>query len=304
MTDQKDLDWWLAKAATLEWTWAKTYADSAPHWYVVDGRTEGMNTEDYARAGRVIRRFGKPGKFYEHTNIYLVDEEGGYKYWFMPGDDIDYDATLINRATLDKTYGRQNAVDTTSQHDSMYDTIGPDYDAMWTKPEDLEENEAVQKLVREHFGAYAPTTLDIGCGTGLLLDLGITSPALYTGVDPSQGMLNELVLKHPKVKELHALTAEEWMARHRPKPRSYELVAALFAPVSYMTPEGIRQLATLSSSMTLLMNYDGKWLPEYYKGVEPETVGPARKATRDLLHHYNGFPLTIGNFEVTVLEHS
>jgi hypothetical protein len=48
-----------------------------------------------------------------------------------------------------------------------------------------------------------PRTLDVGCGTGALLDMKITTPDLYTGIDPSQGMLNELVRKHSEVKDLH-----------------------------------------------------------------------------------------------------
>ena len=42
---QADLEWWLDLAARVEWTWAKTYADSAPHSYVVLGRTAGMTAE-------------------------------------------------------------------------------------------------------------------------------------------------------------------------------------------------------------------------------------------------------------------
>ncbi len=40
---QADLDWWLARAAELEWIFAKTYAETAPHSYVVEGRTSGMS---------------------------------------------------------------------------------------------------------------------------------------------------------------------------------------------------------------------------------------------------------------------
>ena len=36
---ESDLDWWLEFAATREWTFAKTYAETAPHHYVVEGRT-------------------------------------------------------------------------------------------------------------------------------------------------------------------------------------------------------------------------------------------------------------------------
>lgn len=71
MTTPHDLEWWLTLAPTLEWTWAKTYADSAPHWYVVEGKTPGMTREDFIRAGRVIRTYGEPGRFYSMTNLYL-----------------------------------------------------------------------------------------------------------------------------------------------------------------------------------------------------------------------------------------
>jgi hypothetical protein len=38
MITRDDYDWWLTTASELEWTWAKTYADTAPHDYIVQGR--------------------------------------------------------------------------------------------------------------------------------------------------------------------------------------------------------------------------------------------------------------------------
>src|SRR4051794_27437611 len=64
-----DLRWWWETAPTLRWTWAKTYADFAPHWYIAAGRTPGLTMEDFALAGRVIRTFGEPGKFWKRTNL-------------------------------------------------------------------------------------------------------------------------------------------------------------------------------------------------------------------------------------------
>lgn len=104
-TTQTDLDWWFEKAARLEWTWAKTYAESAPHDYVVLGRSKGMSAEDFVRAGRVIRTFGVPGKFWSYTNIYLTSPDGRLKWWTM--DAVADDTDLINRATTDRTYGPQ-----------------------------------------------------------------------------------------------------------------------------------------------------------------------------------------------------
>lgn len=113
MTNDADLRWWLDLAPTLKWTFATTYAQSAPHWYVVEGRTPGLTHDDFVRAGRVIRTFGEPGKFYSMTNVYLFANgrlgPRTLKFWCMwsspPNDDTD--PTLINLATTDRTYGPQ-----------------------------------------------------------------------------------------------------------------------------------------------------------------------------------------------------
>ncbi|HHX46986.1 MAG TPA: hypothetical protein GX718_06395, partial [Brevibacterium sp.] len=94
------------------WIWARTYAESAPHWYVVLGRTPDLTREDFIRAGRVIRTFGEPGNFWSHTNLYLFTQDRSRKFWCMwgahPKDDVD----LINMATTDRTYGPQDTFDT------------------------------------------------------------------------------------------------------------------------------------------------------------------------------------------------
>ena len=107
-----DLRWWLDLAPTLKWTWAKTYADFAPHWYVVHGKTPGLTMADLVRAGRVIRTFGEPGKFYSRTNLYLFTEDRRLKFWAMwESDPSPEDADLINLARTDKVYGRQDNFD-------------------------------------------------------------------------------------------------------------------------------------------------------------------------------------------------
>ena len=115
-----DLRWWLDLAPTLTWTFAKTYAKSAPHWYVtvLGNKTPGLTLDDCLRAGRVIRTFGEPGKFYSYTNLYLYADSiqlgpRSLKFWAMWGDDPqETDADLINLATADRTYGPQRDFDT------------------------------------------------------------------------------------------------------------------------------------------------------------------------------------------------
>lgn len=107
-----DLEWWLTLAPTLEWTWAKTYAETAPHWYVVLGRTPNLDRAGYARAGLVIRTYGEPGKFYSMTNLYLFTDDRRLKFWCMWGSPPqDDDATLINLARTEKVYGPQSGFD-------------------------------------------------------------------------------------------------------------------------------------------------------------------------------------------------
>lgn len=107
-----DLEWWLSLAPTLQWTWAKTYAKRASHWYIVAGKTPGISYDDFIRAGRVIRTFGEPGKFYRVTRLYLFTEDRSLQFWCgwssPPKDD---DATGINMAKTDRVYGPQSDFD-------------------------------------------------------------------------------------------------------------------------------------------------------------------------------------------------
>src|SRR5690349_2029028 len=127
MITRADLDWWFVTASRASWTWAKTYATTAPHEYVVMGRTEGLTGDDYIRAGRVIRTFGRPAKFYGMTNVYLTRPDGRRKWWTMDPDVTQ--TTLINQATTDRVYGVQNAPVTDSPFNTPYDAIATSYDA-------------------------------------------------------------------------------------------------------------------------------------------------------------------------------
>lgn len=105
---REDLTWWWTRARTLRWTWATTFAHSAPHWYIVPGRTGGMTRDDFVRVNRLIRRFGTPGKYFSYANLYLLSPEGTHKVWCMFPDDPDSDEPyLVNLARTDRTYGPQ-----------------------------------------------------------------------------------------------------------------------------------------------------------------------------------------------------
>ena len=191
-----------------EWTFAKTYAETAPHHYIVEGRTPGVTHEDMVRAARVIHTFGQPGKYYSLTKIYLVSPDGKSRWWTE--DNHFTDTTLVNRATTELFYGIQNAPSTVSGIESPYDAVATTWDV--DHPIGAGEPDRAKQLLAGVRGKYPPHVLDLGCGTGRVLDLGLSSADRYAGVDSSQAMLNLLVRKHPKVAAIYPVDVREALA--------------------------------------------------------------------------------------------
>jgi len=243
MITQDDYDWWLTTASTVDWTWAKTYANAAPHHYVVEGRTPGLTHDDFVRAARVIHTFGSPGKYYGLTNIYLEDPAAGVKWWSMDADVRD--TNLINRATTERLYGVQNAPVTYSGLDTPYDAVATTYDA------DHPVSDAVaaelRAAVRDVAGRYAPSVLDVACGTGRVLDLGLATPDRYAGVDPSTAMLNQLVRKHPSVARLYPTTIEAALKGRLFTPGQFDIVTVLVDEGETFSDETLRASMRLAS---------------------------------------------------------
>ncbi|GAA2185282.1 hypothetical protein GCM10009786_01030 [Leucobacter alluvii] len=256
-----DLDWWLKLEPELDWRFATTYADGAPHEYVVAGKTPGLTQDDVARAAHVIRTHGEPMKFYKQTRIYLVTPMG-WKHWDMQGAIIDdASVTLINRGRIEHVYGAQNMPRTASGVQSSYDEIA----TTWDRDHCMNENElhVLTSLIREIFGATLGRTLDVGCGTGVPLDLNLAESVRYVGIDPSTAMLNALVMKHPLLAGVHPLTYAEAERRRVLCGSTYDAVLALGGSASYLAPDEIKQLCARSTRAVLLMHY----LP----GVSPVT---------------------------------
>jgi len=217
MITKSDLTWWLKFA---DWTFAKTFAESAPHWYVVEGRSPGVKHEDMVRAARVIHTFGQPGKYYSATKIYLVSADGRFRWWTEDNDFTD--TTLVNRATTELFYGIQNAHSTVSGIESPYDEVATLWDA--EHPFATDEPEQVRRLLSAVRGKYPPHVFDLGCGTGRVLDLGLASPDRYAGVDSSQAMLNLLIRKHPKVAAIYPHDIRNTLAAGTFSPGQFDWV--------------------------------------------------------------------------------
>ncbi len=250
MITRDDYNWWLKTASDVKWTWAKTYAETAPHDYVVKGRTNGLDHDDFVRAARVIHTFGQPGKYYGITNIYLEDPDTSVKWWTM--DDVVTETTLINRATTDRLYGVQNAPVTVSGIATEYDAVATTYDTDNPMP-DLIAAE-IKDSFRKSAGRYPPAVLDVGCGTGRALDLGLTLPDRYAGIDPSTPMLNQLVRKHPKVARLYPTTMEKALSERLFTPGQFEFVTLISDASDEFGQETLSEVAALASRALILAN--------------------------------------------------
>lgn len=166
-----------------KWTFAKTMA-YMPHEYTL--RRDFANDADFVDMVKHIRQHGIKEKFgkTEYTYFYI----NGWKYWTMgcPLHNCDKTGTiLINRAQY-------------KPEKSEYDNIAMMYEGLFSAPKFRIEDGHLFALIKSHIQGRV---LDIGCGTGLLLDFmpeieyrrgGVS----YIGVDTSRGMLDVFEHKH------------------------------------------------------------------------------------------------------------
>ncbi|MEJ6581198.1 MAG: hypothetical protein QNL68_15550 [Akkermansiaceae bacterium] len=80
-----------------QWTFAKTYAETWPHEYIVRER---VDEQLFVQLVRHIRAHGYEGVFYRKAITYF--DEDGLVYWTM-GEPIEV-TTIINRCEKEQTY--------------------------------------------------------------------------------------------------------------------------------------------------------------------------------------------------------
>ncbi|MCY4581472.1 MAG: class I SAM-dependent methyltransferase [Chloroflexi bacterium] len=195
------------------YTVAKTWADHK------DGMSEElMWTVWEMRKHDVMRPFMGREQHYLDVN--------GFSYWTMvPRDE---ETMLINRQYC--THGA---------YDSPFDAMAHQYD---------DSDRPWRAVKDEREALYAPAApsgrvLDVGCGTGLLVDycyLQIDRER-YVGIDPSAGMLARFALKHPDYKAEATLlrtTFEDYET-----PLRFDTIVAMAGSASHVTGVGIVEKA-------------------------------------------------------------
>lgn len=82
---------------TTNWTFAKTYAETWPHEYIV---RKNIDDELFVRFVKHIRNYGYKGWFYKKQISYFDDN--GFVYWTM-GAPIE-ETIIINRTQKENSY--------------------------------------------------------------------------------------------------------------------------------------------------------------------------------------------------------
>lgn len=134
-----------------------------------------------------------------------------------------------------------------------YDGMAAHYDSFYADDAHRAEDEAVT-------GALMPyltrSVLDVGCGTGLLLDYAADAMTDYLGIDPSIGMLTEMLHKHPDARVTQA-RFEDFVV-----PPQVDLVVSLFGTASYISPERYEDLRDCGKDY-FVMFYKPGYAPAY-----------------------------------------
>ena len=144
---------------------------------------------------------------------------------------------------------------------SQYDIIAEKYDSLFSDPESVNENKELSRMLSSLSG----TVFEIGCGTGLLVDLLAISPDRYMGVDPSSRMVSVFLGRHP---EFSGRIAIEPFSYSSPIG-DYDNVVSIFGSMSYISSDYL-DFIFRSDKRLFLMFYKPGYYPLTYirSGIE------------------------------------
>lgn len=144
---------------------------------------------------------------------------------------------------------------------SQYDMIADRYDSLFSDPASLKENRELSCRL----AGISGSVFEIGCGTGLLVDLMRISPDNYLGVDPSQGMVDFFIGRHPEFSE--RIIVEPFSESSCILP--FDNIVSIFGSISYVEPVLLDFINSIDKHLFLMFYKPGYYPVTYTRtGIE------------------------------------
>lgn len=137
---------------------------------------------------------------------------------------------------------------------NQYDAIAESYDSLFKDEVSIEENNKIASMLFDVPGII----LDVGCGTGLLLDILKVPLDEYFGIDSSNEMLEIFRKKHPKYHNL-CIPFEMFNLKFM----VFNTIVALFGSASYIEIETLMDIP--KGKNLFLMFYKENYHPVTYE---------------------------------------
>lgn len=177
----------------------------------------------------------------------------------------------------------------------IYDRIAEVYDSQYLDEASQQENRHIAQLVQEFHPN--PRLLDVGCGTGLSLELELATPERFVGLDPSSGMLEVLMKKYPATRpSMIRATFEDAHARHLFK-QPFEVMVSLFGSPSYISSSYMEVMISLAPYGVVMHYLPGYW-PEYE--TETPSASASLACAEESVLIRGGLVFEFNNFQVGV----
>ena len=246
-----------------QWVFAKTMPEH-PHWYTLRKNwIDDPLGKTFEWIVQYMRDNGYSEKFFRTS--YMRWRLNEFKYWTM-GSPL-HETILINRAYVNGHH--------------PYDDVAAVYDEMWSDPTSLYEDKRI--ITRCDVKGRV---LDIGAGTGLLLDH--IKPEAYVGIDPSAAMLKRLHKKHPDYadKTIQCSFEDFYMG-------TFDTIIGLYGVGSYIPPHALQRIPYMlnEGGSAFLMFYLDQYNPvTHIKGNISPKKYPVTKEVLDNLFRDSGVP--------------
>jgi len=114
--------------------------------------------------------------------------------------------------------------------ENQYDTIAKEYDSLFTDEQSIQENNMIASMLSSVKGSV----LDIGCGTGLLLDLISVSENDYLGVDSSAEKAKQYRIADNKTSEFAKWDEDKLIRELRTMDIPTEMQPFFFEPIDQL----------------------------------------------------------------------